>query len=322
MSKSATVAPVNKLVPKRGFPRFWHNFKRQWQLHAMVILPMIYIFIFNYVPLYGLQIAFKEYSPRLGIPASPWVGLVNMEAFFEYYLWKNLVVNTLALSLQSIIFGYPLTIFMSLLIHMYTGKFLKKLCQNVTYLPHFISLVVMVGLLNTVLNPVSGLLGNIYKTLGIYSYVDIRGNKDAFRGLYFWSGEWQGLGWSTIIYLSALSAVPEELHEAAKLDGASRWRRLFAIDLPTVLPLFALRLILSFGSVLSVGYQKAFLMQNDMNADVSELISTYIYKQGIRAGKLSFGSAMGFFQAIINTSLVFLVNKIADVLSDGEMGLF
>ena len=322
MSKSATVAPVNKLVPKRGFPRFWHNFKRQWQLHAMVILPMLYIFIFNYVPMYGLQIAFKEYSPRLGIEASPWVGLVHMEAFFEYYLWKNLVVNTLALSLQSIILGYPLTIFMSLLIHMYTGKFLKKLCQNVTYLPHFISLVVMVGLLNTVLNPVSGLLGNIYRTLGIYSYVDVRGNKDAFRALYFLSGEWQGLGWSTIIYLSALSAVPEELHEAAKLDGASRWRRLFAIDLPTVLPMFALRLILAFGSVLSVGYQKAFLMQNDMNIDVSELISTYIYKQGIRAGKLSFGAAMGFFQSIINTSLVFLVNKIADVLSDGEMGLF
>lgn len=322
MSKSATVVHENRLIPKRGFPRFWLNFKRQWQLHLMILIPAAYLFLFNYVPLYGLQIAFKEYSPRLGIAASPWQGLVHMESFFGYYLWKNLVVNTLALSLQSIIIGYPLTIMMSLLVHMYTGKFLKKLCQNVTYLPHFISLVVMVGLLNTVLNPVSGLLGNIYRSLGIYSYVDIRGHKDAFRGLYFWSGEWQGLGWSTILYLSSLSSVPEELHEAAKLDGASRWRRLFAIDLPTVMPLFALKLILSFGSVLSVGYQKAFLMQNDMNIDVSELISTYIYKQGIRAGKLSFGASMGFFQAIINTILVFVVNKIADVLSDGELGLF
>lgn len=322
MSKSATVAPVNKLVPKRGLPRFWHNFKRQWQLHLMLLVPVVYLFIFNYVPLYGLQIAFKEYSPRLGIEASPWVGLVHMESFFGYYLWKELVVNTLALSLQSIVIGYPLTIMMALLIHMYTGKFLKKVCQNVTYLPHFISLVVMVGLLNTVLNPVSGLLGYFYRILGIYDYTDIRGDKEAFRALYFLSSEWQGLGWSTIIYLSALSSVPEELHEAAKLDGASRWRRLFAIDLPTVLPLFALRLILAFGSTLSVGYQKAFLMQNDMNIDVSELISTYIYKQGIRAGKLSFGSAMGFFQSIINTVLVFVVNKIADVLSDGELGLF
>lgn len=321
MSNTATAAPQT-LVPKKGWARMWLNFKRHWQLHLMLLLPTAYLILFNYVPLYGLQIAWKNYSPRAGIWGSEWVGWANFTRFFEYRLWYQLIWNTLAISLYSIFASFPIPIVLALILHVHTGKVLKKVAQNVSYIPHFISLVVMVGILNTILNPVSGLLGFVYRQLNIYSYDDIRGSKEAFRHLYVWSGIWQGMGWSSIMYVSALSAVPEELHEAAKLDGASRLRRVFAIDLPTILPTIAIMLIMRFGSVMSVGYQKAYLMQNDMNMEVSELISTYVYKQGIQKANMSFGSAVGLMQSVINTILVFTVNWVTNLLTDGEMGLF
>lgn len=321
MSKSAT-AEATTLVPKKGWPRVWLNFKRHWQLHLMLLIPTAYLILFSYVPMYGIQIAWKNYSPRLGIWGSEWVGWVNFTKFFNYYQWTNLVMNTLALSFYSIFAGFPIPIILALILHVHTGKVLKKIAQNVSYMPHFISMVVMIGILNTVLNPVSGLLGYINRVTGNLSYDDIRGSKEAFRHLYIWSGIWQGAGWSSIMYVSALSAVPEELHEAAKIDGASRLRRVFAIDLPTIMPTVAIMLIMRFGSVMSVGYQKAYLMQNSMNSDVSELISTYVYKQGIRSGNMSFGSAVGLMQSLINTILVFAVNWVSNLLTDGEMGLF
>ena len=320
MANSA-VAPQT-LVPMTKAQRFWLRFKKNWQLHLMVFFPLCYLILFNYVPLYGIQIAFKEYSPRAGIWGSTWVGLKHFEKFFGYYLWPQLVANTLSLSLYSIIAGFPIPIILALIIHVNTGKVLKKVAQNVSYVPHFISLVVMVGILNTVLNPVSGFIGYINRQLGNTGYVDIRGSKDAFRHLYTWSGIWQSTGWSTIIYVSALSGVPDELHEAAKLDGASRLRRVFSVDFPTILPTVALLLIMRFGSIMSVGYQKAYLMQNGMNIDVSELISTYVYKQGIKSGNMSFGTAIGLLNSVINTFLVFFVNWITNLLSDNELGMF
>ena len=223
---------------------------------------------------------------------------------------------------DTIFVGFPIPIILALILHVNTNNVLKKIAQNVSYVPHFISLVVMIGILNTVLNPVSGFLGYINKAFGNLAYEDIRGSKTAFRHLYIWSGIWQGAGWSTIMYVSALSAVPDELHEAAKLDGASRLRRVWSVDLPTIMPTVAIMLIMRFGSVMSVGYQKAYLMQNDMNIDVSELISTYVYKQGIRNGNMSFGSAVGLLQSVINTVLVFVVNWVTNLLTDNEMGLF
>lgn len=310
------------LVPKTGILRFWLNFKRNWQLHLMMLVPFLYLLVFHYGPMYGIQISFKEYSPRRGIPGSEWTGLANFKDFFDSYKWPILVVNTLSLSLYSIFVGFPIPIILALILHVNTNNVLKKVAQNVSYVPHFISLVVMVGILNTVLNPVSGFLGYIYRTLKIYSYDDIRGSKEAFRHLYIWSGIWQGAGWSTIMYVSALSAVPDDLHEAAKLDGASRLRRVWSVDLPTIMPTVAIMLIMRFGSVMSVGYQKAYLMQNNLNIDVSELISTYVYKQGIRSGNMSFGSAIGLLQSVINTVLVFVVNWVTNLLTDNEMGLF
>ena len=321
MAKSA-VASAPSLAKKTPLQLFWLHFKRDWQLHLMVLVPLAYLILFHYVPMYGIQIAFKDYSPRAGILGSEWVGLKHYEKFFGYYLWPQLVWNTLALSLYSIFAGFPIPIVLALMLHVHTGKALKKLAQNISYIPHFISLVVMVGILNTVLNPVSGLIGFFNQLLGNTNIVDIRASKTAFRHLYIWSGIWQSAGWSTIIYVSALSGVPEELHEAAKIDGASRLRRVFSVDFPTILPTVALMLIMRFGSVMSVGYQKAYLMQNATNIAVSEIISTYVYKKGIKQGDMSFGTAVGLLNSVINMTLVFLVNWVTNILSDNEMGLF
>ena len=288
-----------------------------------MLLPiLIYFFIFEIAPLPGLQIAFKYYSPRKGIEGSEWIGLANLKSFFGYYKWTNLVVNTLSISLYSIFVGFPIPIILALVLHVNTNKVLKKVAQNVSYIPHFISLVVMVGILNTVLNPVSGFLGYINRAFGNLAYDDIRGSKTAFRHLYIWSGVWQNMGYSTIMYVSALSAVPDELHEAAKLDGASRLRRVWSVDLPTIMPTIAIMLIMRFGSVMSVGYQKALLMQNSGNARASEIISTYVYKNGINSSNFSYGTAVGLMNSVVNTSMVVLVNWITNLLTDNEMGLF
>ncbi len=321
MAKSAALAAPNKLA-RTPLQKFWVRFKKNWQLHLMVLLPLAYMILFHYVPMYGITIAFKEYSPRAGIWGSQWVGLKHYERFFGYYLWPQLVMNTLSLSLYSIFAGFPIPVILALVLHVHTGKVIKKIAQNISYVPHFISLVVMVGILQTVLDPVSGLIGYFNRLMGNTSYDDIRGSKEAFRHLYIWSGIWQTAGWSTIIYVSALSGVSEDLHEAAKIDGASRLRRVFSVDFPTILPTVALMLIMRFGSVMSVGYQKAYLMQNSSNIAVSELISTYVYKQGLRKGEMSFGTAVGLLNSVINVTLVFLVNWVTNILTDNEMGLF
>ncbi len=320
MAKLATQNQT--MLPRTKLQKLWVRFIRNWQLHAMIFLPMCYLILFNYVPLYGIQVAFKDYSPRAGIWGSKWVGLEHFKLFFDYYMWKEVVLNTLALSFYAILAGFPIPVVLALIIHVNTGKGLKKVAQNVSYIPHFISLVVMVGILNTVLNPISGFLGYFYRTLGVVNYTDIRGDKNAFRHLYVWSDIWQNAGWDAIIYVSALSAVSDDLHEAAKIDGASRLRRVFSVDFPAILPTVALLLIMRFGGIMSVGYQKAYLMQNELNHETSEIISTFVYKRGIRMGNTSFGTAIGLMQSAINAFLVFFVNWIANLLSDNELGMF
>ena len=317
-----TVVAGPSLIPRTGIRRCWLNFKRNWQLHLMLLIPFVYLAIFHYGPIGGLQIAFKSYSPRRGIGDSEWVGLANWKDFFGYYQWSNLVLNTLAISFYGIFATFPIPIILALILHVNTHKVLKKVTQNISYMPNFISLVVMIGILNTVLNPVTGFLGYINRAFGNLAYEDIRASKTAFRHLYIWSGIWQGAGWGTIMYVSALGSVSEELHEAAKLDGATRLRRVFAVDLPAIMPIVAINLIFTFGGIMSVGYEKAFLMQNQRNMDVSELISTYVYKQGIRNGNPSFGSAVGLLNNVINTILIVIVNWITNALTDNEMGLF
>lgn len=310
------------LRPKTGFQLFLVRLKRNWMLHLMMVLPMFYYFLFEALPIYGVQIAFRDYRPRQGIFGSEWVGLANFMEFFRYRNWDQITWNTLAISLYQIVAGFPIPIILALIIHINENKILKKFTQNLSYIPHFISVVVLVGILDSIFSPLSGIVALVQHALGIYSTTDIRTSAAAFRHLYVWSGIWASMGWGAIMYVSALAGVSTELHEAAKIDGASRLKRVMCVDLPAIAPTIAILLILRFSSVMSVGYQKVYLMQHSLNLDVSEVISTYTFKRGLGDNKLSYSSAVGLMNSVINTSLMVLVNKIANVLSDGEAGLF
>lgn len=326
MAKNIAPAKAQKVVDplsRTGFEKFLLDFGKNWQLHLMIFLPFVYMIIFHYVPMVGLQIAFRNFTPKAAIDHSEWMGLGNFVNFFT----KNtqaleIILNTLYISLYTIVASFPIPIILALTIHVNTNKVLKKVSQNVSYIPHFISVVIMIGILNAVLDPYSGILGSISRHFDLGYFPAIMADEGAFRHIYVWSGVWQGMGWSSIIYVSALAAVPEDLHEAAKLDGASRIRRVWSVDLPTILPTIAIMLIMRFGSIMSVGYQKAYLMQNSGNTRVSEIISTFVYKKGLRGMDFGYSSAVGMMNSVVNTTMVVLVNWVTNVLTDNEMGLF
>lgn len=314
--------PNNTLRPKNGLQRIWLQFRKEWRLHLMLLLPVVYFLLFHYLPMYGLQIAFRDYKAKDGIFGSEWVGLKHFKAFFEYYGWDDLVVNTLLLSLYSILAGFPIPIFLAMIIHVNDHSRLKKVVQNISYVPHFISTVVLVGIINQIFDPVTGVYGTILDMLGKNDLQNILRLPETFRHMYVWSDVWQNMGWDTIIYVAALSGVSQELHEAAMIDGASRWRRVLTIDLPAIMPTIAIMMILRFGGLMSVGFEKVYLMQNDMNIEFSEVIATYTYKFGLGRNKISYGSAVGIMNSVINTSMLIFVNWISRKVSDDEVSLF
>ena len=302
----------------------WKHFKRDWQLWAIIILPVIYYAIFEYGPMYGIQIAFRDYRPRAGITGSEWVGLKWFIKFLKSPNFGLIFKNTIILSLYSMVVSFPIPIVFALILNALENKKYKSFAQTVTYLPHFISMVVMISILQMIFSPVSGIYGNVYRLLGGEGYpADFRGLASSFRHLYVWSGIWQELGWSTIIYTSALSAVSQEHHEAAMIDGASRLKRIWHIDLPTIMPTIATLLILRFGSLIGVGFEKTFLLQSPLNLDVSEVISTYVVKVGLNSFRsFSYGTAVSLFNTAINLILMFIVNKISKKITEDEVSLF
>ena len=319
-SSTAVNQSLNRITKGQ---KTWLNFRKSWRLHLMMVLPMLYYVLFEALPLYGLQIAFRDYSVADGITGSAWIGLKHYVEFFSDWEWTHIVVNTVSISLYAILAGFPIPVILALFIHVNQNKVLKKLVQNVSYIPHFISVVVMVGLLQQIFNTQFGVLAAIYRLFGNWnSPPDIMYLENTFRHVYVWSGIWQNMGWSTIVYVASLSGVSQELHEAAKIDGASRFRRVISVDLPAILPTVSIMLIMRFGSIMSVGYEKVYLMQHTMNLDVSEVISTYVYKRGMAGGRQSFGTAIGLMNSVINSAMVILVNLLASWLSDGEAGLF
>ena len=322
--KPATPAAPNTPLKKTRAQLMWLHFLRDWQLHLLILLPIIYIAIFNYGPMYGAQIAFRNYKPKDGIVGSEWVGLKWFEKFLTYHDFKTLMVNTLGISLYQIAVGFPLPVIFALLINTMKAEKFKGFVQNITYMPHFISTVVLVSIMNMVFSPVNGLYGNLFRAFGSDGYpTDLRGVAHTFRHMYVWSGVWQQLGWNTIVYTAALSGVSHELHEAAMLDGASRWKRVIHVDFPTILPTVCIMLIMRFGSIMGVGYEKVYLMQTNLNGTVSEVISTYVYKTGTgNTRDMSYASAVGIFNSVINCALLLLVNWITARLSDGDVGLF
>jgi putative aldouronate transport system permease protein len=308
---------------KFSWKTFAKNFKRDWQLHLLILFPVVYLVIFDFIPMYGLQIAFRDFRPRTGITGSEWVGLKWFESFLSNYEFGSIFLNTLIISLYSMA-TFPLPIIFALVLNALRSEKYSKVVKTVSYMPHFISTVVMVGILNMLLSPTSGMYGNLYRLFGGSGYpTDIRYLSNTFRHLYIWSGVWQSLGWSSIIYVAALSGVSQELHEAAQIDGASRLKRIWHIDIPAIAPTIAIMLIMRCTSIISVGFEKVYLMQNALNLSVSEVISTYVFKVGLSSFRnYSYGAAVGLFNTAINLTLLVTVNSIVKKSTDGEISLY
>lgn len=289
----------------------------RWQIYLLLLLPFTYLIIFHYVPMGGLVLAFKDYSFRKGIWGSEWVGLENFRTFFSSYKFKTILGNTLKLSVYSLVVSFPLPVIFALLLNSMRGKYYKKTIQTVTYIPHFISTVVMVGLVFQILDNRTGLYGSLYTLLTGETAPSILAQGEAFRHVYVWSGIWQSMGYNAVIYMAALAGVDQSLHEAAEIDGANRFQRLIHIDWPSILPTTSIMLILAIGKVMSVGHEKAFLMQNSLNLNFSEIISTYVYKVGLASDIQDFSMSVtvGLFNSVINLVLLLSANKFSKKLS-------
>lgn len=322
MAKQSIATANTVLVKKRPFQKFCIDFVRNWQLHLLMVIPVVYMLLVEYIPMYGLQIVFRDYRARAGIVGSEWVGLQQFFTFFENSDWYLYVWNTFRIASYTILAGFPVPIILALIIHVNDRGVLKKITQNVSYVPHFISTVVLVGIMNRIFDPYVGWLNGLSQLLDLDVVPNLMGDPELFDHVYVWSGVWQNMGWSAIIYLSSLSSVSPELHEAARIDGASRFKRVLHVDIPAILPMICIQLIMRMSGVLSVGFEKVYLMQNDLNARRSEVISTYVYKQGLGKNNMSYGAAVGLMNGIISTVMVITVNWITNKLSDGEAGLW
>ncbi|MBQ7841462.1 MAG: sugar ABC transporter permease [Lachnospiraceae bacterium] len=296
--------------------------KRDWQLYLFMLLPLAYFIIFKFVPMGGLQLAFRNYTPKGGLWNSPWVGLKNILKFLESYQFERVVKNTFILSVYGLVLSTIIPIGFALIYNTIEKPRFKKITQTIVTLPHFISVVVLVGIMMQLFNNRIGIYGIMYEKFFGEFPADIFGNPKAFRHLYVWSSVWQNFGWNAIIYIATLSGVDAGLHEAAQLDGASRLQRVWHIDLPYLTPTIIIMTIMGIGNIMSVGFEKAFLMQNNLNLEYSELISTYVYSVGLSGtykSDFSYATAIDLFNAVLNLVLIFTANKIASRVSDTSL---
>ena len=298
------------LSGKRRFYNWCKKTASQWQLLVLILPAVAYVFIFNYIPMYGVQIAFKQYSTSAGIWGSEWVGLKYFKRFVEYPYFARIVWNTLSINIYSLVASFPAPIILALLINEINNKAFKRTVQMITYAPHFISTVVICGMLVLFLDEESGFINKFIQMLGFNS-IDFLTKSGWFSTIYVWSGIWQGVGWGTIIYLAALSGVSPDHIEAARIDGANRFHIMIHINLPVIMPTVVMLLILSCGSLFSLGFEKVWLLQNSLNLEASEIISTYVYKVGLQGGEFSYSSAIGLFNTLVNLILLIIVNNIA-----------
>lgn len=288
---------------------------RSWQLYLFVSLAFLYFLIFSYLPMYGVSIAFKDYIPSQGIWGSPWVGFKHFQRFFSSYYFWDLIKNTLGINIYSLIVGFPLPIILALALNEVKNEKFKKFTQTVTYAPNFISVVVMCGMIIAFLSPTTGIINHFVEALG-FERIPFMTDPKWFKTVYVLSGVWQGTGWASVIYLAALSGVDPTLHEAARIDGATRLQRIWNIDLPAILPTIMIVLIMNMGSLMGMGYEKILLLQNPLNLESSNVIATFVYKQGLLDAQYSFAAAVGLFNATINSILLIIVNKISSKLSE------
>lgn len=292
---------------------------KNYELFLFFAPAFAYFLIFNYIPMYGVQIAFKDFNARAGILSSPFVGLKHFIRFFNLPTSWELIENTLSLSIFSLLVGFPVPILLALSLNEMKAKRFKRVVQTVSYAPHFISTVVLVSMIGIFGHKDYGIFNKITSLWGAES-VSFMSKRTWFRSIYVLSGVWQSAGWNSIVYMAALAGIDPQLHESAMIDGATRLQRIRHINLPSILPTIALLFVLQSGSLMSVGFEKAFLMQNAVNLEVSEVISTYVYKVGLLNTQFSFSAAVGLFNSVVNCVLLLLTNFVSRKLTGS--GLF
>ena len=289
--------------------RLKKHFRKFGAFYLMLVIPMTILILFKYVPMYGAQIAFREFRITRGIEKSPWVGFKYFSKFFSYYHFPAIIRNTLVINLYSLL-TFPLAPMFALCLNHMPCRRYTKLVQNVSYLPHFISTVVLCSMVIQFTNARTGLINQFLGLFGVPA-VNYMAKKEYFYGIYVWSGVWQSLGYSSILYIAALSSVSPELHEAAYMDGANRLQIIWHVNIPCILPTVVIMLIMSCGRILSVGFEKIYLLQNSLNLDVSQVISTYTYEVGLKNSQYSYSAAIGLFNTVVNFILLILVNGVA-----------
>ena len=306
------------MVLRNEHGRIWSILRSNVQIYILLLPTALYFLIFKYGPMYGLQMAFRNYNTGLGIMNSPWVGLQYFERVLSRMYFYQVINNTLTISLASLIFGFPFPVLFALMLNeMRAGKG-KKLIQTITYAPHFISTVVVAAMVTLFLSPSSGVLNKILMVFGIEAQNFLM-KPEYFVPIYVISGIWQNLGWNAIIYVAALASVNPELHESAVIDGASRLQRICHINFPCILPTIIIMLILQTGSLLNIGFEKVFLLSNEAVLETSEVISTYTYRIGITGAQFSQSAAIGLFNSVVQFALLVLVNFIAGKVSETSL---
>lgn len=294
------------------------DFKRNWMLYALSLPTLIFIIIFHYIPIYGIQLAFKDFFALQGIWGSPWVGFENFERFFRSYYFWELIRNTLGINIFQLVVGFPAPIILALLLNEVMNSKFKKTVQMVTYAPHFISTVVMVGIIGVFLSQETGVLNVLIKSLG-FEAVPFLTSPRWFKPVFVLSGIWQRVGWGSIIYIATLAAIDPQLIEAAIVDGASKLQRIWYINIPGLMPTAIILLILRVGNIMGVGFEKVFLLQNPLNQSSSDVISTFVYRIGLVGADYSFATAVGLFNSVINCILLITVNAISRKVSETSL---
>jgi len=315
---------AQSLVPSGEKPGFLRQRWNNRGLYLLLLFPVVYVIFFNYVPIYGVLMAFKRFTPRQGVWGSPWVGFYHFQRFFNSPLFFQILRNTLVLSVYSIIAGFPFPLILAIFINHSIFRKLKKTVQTITFAPYFLSTVILVGLIMQILDLRTGVVNILLTSLG-FKEVDFMGSPELFPHVYVWANIWKSTGYSAVIYIAALAAVDPTMHEAAIIDGATLWQRIWYIDLPSIRLIIMIMLILSMGGILSSDFERAFLLQTPLNLPASEVITTYVYKVGLGVGgsgraDYSFGTAIGLFQNVIGVIMTLSVNKLVNAIS-GE-GLF
>lgn len=295
--------------------QLWRLIRRNWVLYLFLIPALLYVGTFCYAPMYGVQIAFRNYRFADGITGSKWVGLDWFIKFFNTPRFWQILKNTLTISVYSLIVSFPLPIVLALILNNVKNLKYKKFAQTITYMPHFISTVVLVGMLSIFFSPRNGIVNELLELFGGSGDIYFMGKAEYFPHMYVWSEVWQQMGWNSIIYMAALAGVDTSLHEAAMIDGANKVKRVWYIDLPSILPTMSIMLIMSFGRIMSVGFEKVYLMQNDLNMNAAEVINTYVYKMGLLNRQYSYSSAIGLFNNVVNFIMVITMNRLVKKLS-------